>query len=124
MSWKKFWNFQEGVGKAGAEVNYIGAIISAIILGLIAIGLIVAGILVLTGEVNLTDDTTKKDTTPEENKYIGWGMIVFGIFLIIMAVLGVWASGYWNKAVKKNSGLAKAGGFLFEAQILNDIFGK
>lgn len=120
MTWNQFWNFQKGVGKVGAEVNYIGAIITAVFLGIIAIGLIVTGILVLTGRVNVTDASTDED----EPKYIGWGMIVFGLFLILMCVLGVWGSGYWNKAVKKNSGLAKAGGFLFEAQILNDIFGK
>lgn len=119
MTWKQFWNFQEGVGKAGAQVNYIGSIIGAVILSLFAIALIVGGILVVSKRMPITDESG--DAVSHN---IGWAMILFGVFLLIVSILSVWASGYWNKAVKKNSGLAKAGGFLFEYQLARDIFGK
>ncbi len=124
--WNKFWNFQKDVGRAGAQINVIGAVIGAVILCLFGLALIVAGILAVQGKISIMDDSTPKsdddDLDASYQKELGAAMIVFGVFLLVMAGLSVWASRYWNKAVKKNSNLAKAGGFMFEYQLLKGLF--
>jgi surface polysaccharide O-acyltransferase-like enzyme len=100
-SWKKFWgDTQESVGKFDA----LFSLISNIAVGII---MIIAGILII-------HEGSKNDKL----KTVAY--VVGGSF-IVLSLIAIFASYYWNKAVRNNRTLAQVGGFMFEGRILNNL---
>ena len=134
----KFLSIQRGVGKVGATYDAVGSIVGGILFAIIGIVCITMGVKHTKFSITSRSDEFCKDNAsscPEgcENKgskcvptlkdeKAGTVFIVAGVFFLIIAALIVWSGLFWRRAVYKNKGVATVGGFLFEAQLLNDLF--
>ena len=131
----KFLSIQRGVGKVGATYDAVGSIVGGILFAIIGIVCITMG--VKHTKFSITSRTCPENESPcpegcEKNggkcvptlkdEKAGTIFIVAGVFFLIIAALIVWSALFWRRAVYKNKGVATVGGFLFEAQLLNDLF--
>lgn len=114
---KQLGNFQADVGRADASMSVIGAYFLAVILIFIAIGMAIMAFIPSPSPTCIPEDEPDKKC-PKKKNYA----LLFGLLLIPLAVLIVYASKYWSNLVHHNKNVAIADGTMAEANWLSNLF--
>jgi hypothetical protein len=104
MTWKKFWNTQEAVGKVGSTLDAGVTIISSAIIFLIALFVIIEAL-------SINDKTVK------------WLMIGIAVIFILVCIANIVFKVFVRKYAHKNKYAARAAGTYYEAEMLSWLTG-
>lgn len=139
VSTKDVGDFQASAGQVSANIGVIMSTIIGVFLILIGIGLCIAAFIPMSsknvcasdqncpGEGNFcikpsSDMSTWYCNNATAQKKRNYGLMLPGVIFILIAVLMIWFSRWWQRYTQTNRTAAQIGALSMEAGMLHDIF--
>lgn len=107
---------QNKIGKAGAEIQLIGAYVFGGIFIIVGLILVINS---LTSKCDDEEDDFDKQDCEIESQFNGG----VGALLILLAIGGVIFAKWWERKTKENEGFAQISALGTEASLLGKVFG-